>query len=168
MAVAIPRTDLSARELRAEARRTKDTDQLRRLLALALVLDGASRRAATRAAGSDRQPPRDGVQRSNAEGGGGLCDRTRSGRPPRLSETRPAQLAALVEAGRDTARHGVGRWRGFDLGAEITPRFEVERSARHVGGPLKRLDLTRLSVRPRHPQADEAAQQAVKKTSPGS
>jgi hypothetical protein len=31
---------------------------------------------------------------------------------------------------------------------------------------LKQLDFTRLSVRPRHPKADEAAQEAFKKTSP--
>jgi len=31
---------------------------------------------------------------------------------------------------------------------------------------LKQLEFTRLSVRPRHPKADEAAQQAFKKTSP--
>ena len=43
MAVAITRTDLSAEALRGAARRTKDSYQTRRLLALALVLDGAAR-----------------------------------------------------------------------------------------------------------------------------
>ena len=61
MAVAISRTDLSAEELRGASRRTKDTYQARRLLALALVLDGASRTAAARAAGMDRQTLRDWV-----------------------------------------------------------------------------------------------------------
>ncbi len=42
MAVAITRTDLSAEELRGAGRRTKYSHQARRLLALALVLDGAS------------------------------------------------------------------------------------------------------------------------------
>ncbi len=46
MAVAITRTDLSAEELRGAAQRTKDSYQARRLLALALVLDGAARTAA--------------------------------------------------------------------------------------------------------------------------
>ncbi len=168
MAVAITRTELSARELRAEARRTKDSYQARRLLALALVLDGASRRAAARAAGMDRQTLRDWVHRYNAEGVEGLCDRARSGRPPRLSEAQLAELAQLVEAGPEAARHGVVRWRCLDLRAEIKARFEVEISERHVGRLLKRLGFTRLSVRPRHPQADEAAQQAFKKTLPRS
>ena len=62
--------------------------------------------------------------------------------------------------------HGVVRWRCVDLRAEIKRRFEVEISERHVGRLLKRLRFTRLSVRPRHPRADEAAQQAFNKTSP--
>ena len=166
MAVAITRTDLSAEELRRAGRRTKDSYQARRLLALALVLDGASRMAAARAAGMDRQTLRDWVHRYNAEGVEGLCDRARSGRPPRLSEAHLAELARLVEAGPDVAVHGVVRWRCVDLRAEIKRRFEVEISERHVGRLLKLLRFTRLSVRPRHPRAHEAAQQAFKKTSP--
>ncbi len=85
MAVAITRTDLSAEELRGAAQRTKDSYQARRLLALARVLDGAARTAAARAAGMDRQTLRDWVHRYNAEGVEGLCDRARSGRPPRAA-----------------------------------------------------------------------------------
>ncbi len=149
---AITRSDLSAEELRGAARRTKDGYQARRLLGLALVLDGASRKAAARAAGMNRQTLRDWVHRYNAQGVEGLCDRARSGRPPRLSEAQLGELARLVEAGPDPARHGVVRWRCVDLREEIKQRFEVEISERHVGRLLKRLGFTRLSVRPRHPR----------------
>ena len=108
MAVAITRTDLSTEELRGAARRTTDTYQARRLLALALVVDGASRTAAARAAGMERQTLRDWVHRYNAEGVEGLCDRARSGRPPRLSEAQLVELARLVEAGPDSG----APWRG--------------------------------------------------------
>ena len=166
MAVAITRGDLSADELRLAARRSKDSCQARRLLALAQVLAGRPRGEAARAGGMDRQTLRDWVHRYNAEGVEGLCDRRRSGRPPRLSEAQLAELARLVEAGPDPAVHGVVRWRCIDLQSEIKARFGVEIGERHVGRLLKRLDFTRLSVRPRHPKADEAAQQAFKKTSP--
>ena len=166
MAIAITRTDLSAEELRAAARGTKDGYQARRLLALALVLDGASRTAAARAAGMDRQTLRDWVHRYNGEGVAGLRDRPRSGRPGQLSEAQLAELARLVEAGPDPAVHGVVRWRCVDLQGEIRTRFGVEISERHVGRLLQRLKFTRLSVRPRHPQADEAVQREFKKTSP--
>jgi len=168
MALVITRGDLSAEELRSEARRTKDSYQARRLLALALVLEGASRTAAARAAGMDRQTLRDWVIRYNEEGIEGLCDRPRSGRPPRLGEAQLAELARLVEEGPDVAVHGVVRWRCVDLQAQIKTRFGVEISERHVGRLLRRLKFTRLSVRPRHPEADAAAQEAFKKTSPTS
>ncbi len=168
MAVAITRDDLSWDALRLAARRAKDSAQARRLLALAQVIDGGSRREAARAGGMDRQTLRDWVHRYNAEGLEGLCDRPRSGRPPQLSEAQLAELAALVEAGPDLAVHRVVRWRCVDLQGEIKARFGVEISERHVGRLLKRLKFIRFSVRPRHSQADEVAQQDFKKTSPRS
>ena len=45
MALAFTRLELSAEELRGEARRAQDGDQACRLVALALVLEGASRTA---------------------------------------------------------------------------------------------------------------------------
>ena len=166
MAIAITRGDLSADELRLAARRSKDSCQARRLLALAQVLDGRRRGEAARAGGMARQTLRDWVHRYNAEGVEGLCDRPRSGRPPRLSKAQLAELARLVEAGPDPAVHVVVRWRCVDLQGQIEARFGVEISERHVGRILKQLHFTRLSVRPCHPKTDEAAQQAFKKTSP--
>lgn len=166
MALAVRRSDLSAVDLRAAARRTEDSDQARRLLALALVMEGSTRTAAARSAGMDRQTLRDWVIRYNDEGVEGLRDRRRPGRPGQLSEAQLAELARLVEAGPDIDVHGVVRWRCIDLQAQIRQRFEVEISERHVGRLLKRLKFTRLSVRPRHPEADEAAQEAFKKTLP--
>ncbi len=168
MALTITRRELSAEELRVAARRTKDSDQLRRLLAIALVLEGASRTEAARVTGMDRQTLRDWVVRYNSEGVEGLHDRPRPGRPAQLTPAQLAELERLVEAGPDIDVHGVVRWRCVDLQAEIKQRFEVEVSERHVGRLLKRLAFTRLSVRPRHPEADEAAQTAFKKTSPPS
>jgi transposase len=104
----------------------------------------------------DRQTLRDWVIRYNEAGVDGLHDLPRSGRPPRLNAVRLAELARLVEEGPDIAVHGVVRWRCVDL---------VDLSERQVGRILGQLRFTRLSVRPRHPQTDEAAQQAFKKTS---
>ena len=55
------RTDFSAVEVRRLARRAKDSDQVRRLLAIAAVLDGASRAEAAKVGGMDRQTLRDWV-----------------------------------------------------------------------------------------------------------
>ncbi len=83
--IAITRKDESAEALRRMARLCRNVAQARRLLALALVMDGHSRTDAARAGGMDRQTLRDWVHRFNAEGPAGLVDKARSGRPPRLS-----------------------------------------------------------------------------------
>src|SRR4051812_3505811 len=165
MTVAITRRELDAGGLRREAGRCRDAKAARRMLALALVLKGGSREAAARAAGMDRQTLRDWVHRYNEHGLAGLRDRPRSGRRPRLT-AEEAELAAVVERGPDPDRDGVVRWRRVDLQALIKARYDVELHERPVGKALRRLAFTRLSVRPKHPKADEAAQAAFRQASP--
>jgi len=136
------------------------------MLALALVLEGGSRAEAARAAGMDRQTLRDWVHRYNAEGLAGLSDRRRPGPRARRSPEQEAELVTAVEQGPDPDRDGVVRWRRVDLRALIEARFAVRLHERSVGKLLRRLGFARLSVRPRHPKADEAAQEAFKKASP--
>jgi transposase-like protein len=62
------RTDFTAVEMRRLARRAKDGDQVRRLLAVAVVLDGASRADAAKVGGMDRQTLRDWVIRFDEQG----------------------------------------------------------------------------------------------------
>jgi transposase len=89
MTVAVTRKELGAAELRREAGRCRDARAARRMLALALVLEGGSRAEAARAAGMDRQTLRDWVHRYNAEGPslasatGGGPGRGRVSRPSR-------------------------------------------------------------------------------------
>ena len=166
MTVGITRHELGAGDLRREARRCRDGAASRRMLALALVLEGSSREEAARAAGMDRQTLRDWVHRYNEEGLAGLRDRHRSGRRPRLTAGQEAELVTAVERGPDPDRDGVVRWRRVDLQALIEARFAVRLHERSVGKVLRRLGFARLSVRPRHPKADEAAQEAFKKASP--
>ena len=166
--VAITRDDLDSAGLRAAAAGTRDVRQSRRLLALAIVLDGHPRLLAAQAGGMDRQTLRDWVHRYNAQGVAGLRDASRSGRPAALSAEQMQELNDLVLAGPDLARDGVVRWRCVDLRGQIKARFEVEVHERTVGKLLRRLRMTRLQPRPYHPKRDLAAQGAYKKTSPAS
>ena len=166
MTIAITRREPGAGELRREAARCRDARAARRMLALALVLEGSSREEAARAAGMDRQTLRDWVHRYNAEGLAGLRDRPRSGRKPRLTAGQEAELVTAVERGPDPDRDGVVRWRRVDLQVLIEARFAVRLHERSVGKVLRRLGFSRVSVRPRYPKADEAAQEAFKKASP--
>jgi len=71
-AIAVTRSDLTAIELRAAAGREKDSAASRRMLALAMVFDGADRTSAAETCGMDRQTLRDWVHRYNATGLAGL------------------------------------------------------------------------------------------------
>ncbi|BAI71576.1 transposase [Azospirillum sp. B510] len=79
------RSDLASGDLRRLARGESDGRVCRRLLAIAMALDGVSREAAARRTGMERQTPRDRIGRYNAEAVEGLRDRARSGRPPLLA-----------------------------------------------------------------------------------
>lgn len=167
MTIAITRMDLDAGGLRAAAGRARNAAAARRMLALALVLEGASRSEAARAAGMDRQTLRDWVHRYNAAGLEGLKNQANPGGPPRkLSAEQEAAVAEWVREGPKLEEHKVVRWRCCDLRDEIARRFGVEMHERTVGKLLARLNFSRVSVRPRHPEQDMAAQEAHKKTSP--
>ncbi len=164
-AIAITNLDRSAAELRQLAARSKDAPMVRRLLALALLLDGKSRTEAATQNGMQRQTLRDWVHRYNAEGVAGLTSRTAPGPTARLSDEQMAELKALVVAGPDPEKDGVVRWRCVDLRAQIEQRYSVTVHERTVGKLLRKLGLTRLQPRPCHPKKDAAAQEAYKKTS---
>ena len=68
MGAAVPlRTDFSAGELRQLAKRVENADQARRLLSLAAVLDGMSRKDAAEIGAMDRQTLRDWSHRFNPQ-----------------------------------------------------------------------------------------------------
>lgn len=166
MVVAITRTDLDASGLRRAASRSREANAARRMLALALVLEGASRTQAAEACGMDRQTLRDWVHRYNEAGVAGLRDkRGRRGPKPRLTAMQEAEVAELVRQGPDLAEHGVVRWRRVDLSRVIEARFGVRLAERTVGMLLHRLGFHRLSARPRHPGHDAAAQASFRPSS---
>ena len=66
--IAITRTEYSAAQLRRLAAQALEVDQARRLLALALIMDGRSRTEAAEQCGMQRQTLRDRVHRYNEAG----------------------------------------------------------------------------------------------------
>jgi transposase len=166
VAIAITRRELTAAELRAAAVRSRDAQAARRMLAIALVLEGVDRTTAAETCGMDRQTLRDWVHRYNGEGLAGLTNRRGAPRPHRLDPGQVAELMSWLEAGPDPAVDGVVRWRRQDLRARIASAFGVELHERTVGKYLATLGYRRLSVRPRHPKTDPEAQEAFKKTLP--
>jgi len=163
--LAIMRGDYTSAELRALSNRRPDGAQVRRILALAMILDGRSRTEAAEMNGMDRQTLRDWVHRYNACGIGGLKSRRHPGRAPLLTPLQKAELLELVLAGPDPELHGVVRWRCVDLQAEVERRFSVKVHVNTIGVWLHDLGLTRLQPRPVHPKKDPEAEATFKKTS---
>ena len=164
--IAITRQDESAAELRRLARASRDVAQARRLLAIALVMDGRSRTEAATAAGMDRQSLRDWVHPVNAAGPARLLDKPRSGRPRRLSADQLQAFDAVVESGPDLETAGVVRWRCADLRRVIADKHGVALSERSVGRILNERGFRHVSVRPKHSKSDAAAQDLFKTALP--
>jgi len=164
--IEISRFELSSTELREAAARMQNGAVVRRLLAIALVLEGHSREAAAQLNGMDRQTLRDWVLRYNAQGVAGLRSRCSPGRPSALNQAQMEELRTMVLEGPDPERNKVIRWRCADLQAEIASRWSVSVTERTVGKMLRRLRMTRLQPRPFHPKKDAAAQETFKKTLP--
>lgn len=162
--IKVTRGDHTATELRVVASRCRNAEQVRRLLSLALVLEGFSRSDAAAQNGMDRQTLRDWVHRYNDLGIDGLKSRRSSGRTPLLTKSQTAELLALVVQGPDPGTDKVVRWRCVDLRDEVERRFAVRVHENTIGTWLRELKFTRLQPRPFHPKKDAAAQEAFKKT----
>jgi len=167
MGQAVPvRTDYTAGEVRRFARRAKDAAQARRLLAIAAVLDGASREDAAKIGGMDRQTLRDWVIRFNEQGPDGLINIPSPGVPPKLDDTHKAFLACLVEEGPIPAVHGVVRWRACDLIMRLHEEFGLSVSDDTIYRAMKDLGFSHMSARPKAYKQDAEAMDAFKKTLP--
>jgi len=165
-AVKITRIDHTAEGLRGLASKSTDAAQVRRFLALALVLEDHPRQATAERSGMDRQTRRERVHRYNAQGVAGLFSIRSGGRVASLTEAQMAELRDLTIKGPDPEKDKVVRWRCIDLREVVSRRFDVTVSERTIGKWLRKMKLTRLQPRLFHPKSDPAAQETFKKTSP--
>lgn len=164
MAAAIDlRADFDGTALRRLARRSKDSGQARRLLALAEIYEGGSRSDAARIGGVTLQSIRDWVLRFNAHGPEGLIALKAPGPSPKLNDVQRLALEEIVEAGPIPAVHGVVRWRLIDLAQWLYEEFAISLDETTIGRELKAMGFRKLSARPRHHAQNEFAVEAFKK-----
>ncbi len=162
------REDYSAEDLRALARRSVNADQTRRLLSLAEIYAGGTRRDAARIGGVGLQVVRDWVLRFNAGGPDGLLDRKKPGKAPILDQAHRRAMVDIVESGPMPAIHGVVRWRLVDLAQWMWEEFGISVSRQTLGRELHTLGYAKLSARPRHHAQDREVMETFKKNSPPS
>ena len=158
------RLDYDAPRLRWIARESEDADQVRRLLALAVIDEGGSRTEAAEVGGVTLQVVRDWVLRFNAHGPEGLIDRKAPGQPSRLNDEHRAALVAMVENGPIPAVHEVVRWRIIDLCQWLWDEYEITVSKQTLSRELRAMGYRKLSARPRHHAQAAGAVEAFKKT----
>ena len=159
------RDDFDAPTVRAEAKRSKNGAQARRLLALAAIYEGATRTRVAEIGGVTRQIIRDWVVKFNELGPDGLIDRKQPGQPSRLNNTHREALAAIVESGPVPAIHGVVRWRIVDLCQWLFEEFRVVVSKQTLSRELRALGYRKLSARPKHHAQPEGTIEEYKKSS---
>ena len=155
-----------AAELRALARVERDPRKRVRLLAIANVRDGMPVDEAARATGMGRATLYRWLAREQTGGPAALADRPRSGRRRKLSPAQRAGVKAWVLAGPEVEKDGVVAWRGHDVRAMIERRFKVKLALSSAYRLLDGLHPSALVPRPRHGDADPAAQAAFAQTSP--
>ncbi len=162
------REDFGSVQMRALARTVKDAGQARRLLALAVIYDGARRTEAARIGGVGLQIIRDWVLRFNACGPDGLIGGKAPGNRSKLNDDQRQALVDIVERGPIPAIHGVVRWRLIDLMQWVWEEFGISLSEPTMSREMKALGYRKISARPRHYGQNEFAIEAFKKTSPPS
>ena len=166
MGKAVPlRSDYTGEDLRRLVRDSTDSDQTRRLLALAVIYDGGRRNEAARVGGVTLQIIRDWVLRFNANGPSGLLNRWSAGPTPKLTVEHRRALVEMVERGPIQAIHGVVRWRRCDLAQELYEMFSISVEESTIGRTLRDMGYRKLTARPRHHAQNEYAVEDFKKTS---
>src|SRR5215475_2475304 len=157
------RGEHSARAFRELAVKAKDSNQARRLLALAAVREGKGREEAARIGGMDRQTLRDRVHAYNEKGFDVLINSKAPGRKPKLNPAQKEAVRQIVLQGPDPQVDGVVRWRCVDLRKQIKARFEVDLDEVSIGRLLKELGFAHVSARPVIPSRTRTRSRRSKK-----
>ena len=159
------RIDFNGAGLRRLARWSGHANQVRRLLALAVIYDGGARHEAARVGGVGMQTVRDWVLRFNAQGPDGLLDSKAPGPRRVLGSEHKRALAEIIEQGPIPASHGVVRWRIVDLIQWLFDEYGVSVSKQTLSRDLRAMGYRKLTARPRHHAQEADAIDVFKKTS---
>ena len=157
---------LPAAELSRRARQAANLVEARRWQLLALIADGKTVKASAQIVGLYPPYARRVVHRYNQDGPAGVRDRRLTQIPPRrpalLTPEQQQELAAALQG----PAPGGGLWTGPAVARWIAEQTGRDRVAPQRGHDyLKRLRMSPQVPRPRHHDADPAAQAAFQESS---
>ena len=148
---------LPLKELKQLEREEKDAGRSRRLRIVVLALEGWTAPAIAMSVGLSRRICQRWVRRYNDQGLAGLDDQRGAVATLPLSPAQVQQFRERLEAG-PLPKDQVASLRGRDLQRILATEFGVLRSLASVYHLLHKLGYSYLRPRPRHRQADAAAQ----------
>ena len=149
-------------QLQRLAEREARSDRAKRLRTVLLAKQSFTAPEIATCTGFSRRSVQKWVERYNREGLSGLDTPPGRGRKPPLSPEQAKRLQQRLDAG-PLPEDGVCALRGKDVQRILEREFGPLRSLNAVYGLLHRLGYSSLVPRPRHPQADPAAQDEFKK-----
>jgi transposase len=152
-------------ELKRLARRESDARVAKRIQMVVLAIEGYTAPAIARSLGFSRRVCQSWIQRYNTSGVEGLRDKAGRGKPPLLTPEEQQRLQQRIDAG-PTEADGVCTLRGQDIQRILEQEFGKVRSLATVYYLLHQLGYSSLVPRPQHRQANLAAQEDFKKSSP--
>ena len=153
----------SIEALQVLAKRERDGRVRLRLQGVVLARQGYPAQAIGQSLSVSQRTARAWVQRYNQGGSAALHEQPGRGRRVRLSAEQQQRFCARLDAGAQPG-DGVCSLRGLDLVRVLQEEHGHSYSTSGVYRLLKRLGYSSLVPRPRHRQADAAAQSTFKKT----
>lgn len=156
------KTTLNPNDLAKIAKREPNPRVRQRLLAIRLVVMANTVPQAAKAVGLKERQTRNWIHRFNAEGVNGLRDRPRPGQPVKLTRQKEPVFRERIVKGaspKDPTRN----LRVKDIQRILREEFDADYCLGGTYFLLHRLGFSNLVPRPRHPQANQQAQNQFKK-----
>ena len=154
----------SEQQLQRLADREPWADRAKRLRTVLMAHQGFTASEIAICTGFSPRSVQEWVARYNRTGLSGLATKAGRGRKPPLTPAEAERLKQRLDAG-PLPDDGVCTLRGRDVQRILQHEFGQLRSLNAVYGLLHRLGYSSLVPRPKHPQADPAAQEEFKKSS---
>ena len=155
--------EITSGEMAGLVRNERDGRVRQRLLAIKFIIDGERGSVVAFRLDMGESTVRKWMHRFNKKGPEGLRDLPRPGQPPKITPELAEDFKERVCAGAQPG-DGVCALRGPDFQRILAQEYDAKYSLSGTYFLLHRIGLSSLVPRQEHPQADEAAQEAFKKT----
>ena len=156
---------VSVLSLQQEIQRSEESRYDHRLHGVLLVAQGMTCPDVARLLGDAPRSVEYWVNRFQQQGLGGLTERERSGRPPRLSEKQRKEVDGVLRQKPSDAGMRVNLWDGKTLSAWIDKTYGIQLRVRQCQRLFRQLGFRLRKPRPVRARADPARQRAHKKNS---